>query len=130
MTAFINRLYFTSFQIALHHESDRTIRDTIRELRAQIKIMERSRAEANDLQAKLQEQLDEKIKSLQDAEAEKEALISEYQSEREQLNNQVEQLRREIVILEGSLEKERAIGESEKAKRVQQESETQGRILY
>lgn len=91
--------------------------------------MERSRAEANDLQAKLQQQLDEKIKSLQDAEAEKEVLISEYQAEREQLNNQVEQLRREIVILEGSLDKERAIGESEKAKRVQQESETQGKIV-
>jgi hypothetical protein len=91
--------------------------------------LERSRTEANDLQAKLQQQLDEKIKSLQDAEVEKEALISEYQAEREQLNNQVEQLRREIVILEGSLEKERAIGESEKAKRVQQESETQGRNI-
>jgi chromosome segregation ATPase len=123
-----NRIDELQEQLVAQQESDRTIRDTIIEMRAQQKILDTQRSEAleiknqlqNELKAKTDE-LDQLVNSDSDSRIQLESLRNE---------NQVltEQFKKDMAVLEHQLEKAKSTADTEKSKRIQQERDNQGTV--
>ena len=121
-----NRLTELQEQLGVQQESDRTVRDTIGEMRAQQKILEMQKNEALDVRNQLQTQLQSKTVEIEQLKSTDSEMRFELETIRSEQQRQLENLKKEQHVLEHQLEKERSNAESEKSKRVQQERDNQG----
>ena len=123
------RLQEMQEQLCLQQESDRSVRDTIGEMRAQHKILESQKNEAiqgrNEAESKLQKNVVE-LEEVKQSEAE---IRFELDNLRNTQQRELDNLKKEQIVLEHQLEKEKSNAETEKSRRIQQERDNQDTVL-
>ena len=124
------RLQEMQEQLCLQQESDRSVRDTIGEMRAQRKILESQKNEAiqgrNEAESKLQKNVVE-LEEVKQSEAE---IRFELDNLRNTQQRELDNLKKEQIVLEHQLEKEKSNAETEKSRRIQQERDNQDTVLH